>query len=171
MRRVDLEQSKEFGLEVVDDSNYGVLTIKKSGYSVPLTFIRDNDVLYFHGAMKGEKVNNISDGDTVRIVFVSNSNVPKEYTVEKMREIISEGGNSAGKIFTMEYKSTIVEGEIFEVKDRDEKKNSFKIMCEKYDPQMMEFFEHAINRSMDRTIVYKIKIENITAKSKSVVKV
>lgn len=170
MRRSDREQSREFGLKVIDDTNYGVLTIKKNGYSIPLTFIRDEEILYFHGAVEGEKVDNILNGDIVRIVFVSQSEVPRQYTKERMREIIGNGGNSSGKIFTIEYKSTIIEGPVSEVTDREEKIHSFKLMCEKYDPEMMEFFEHAINRSMDRTRVYKIQIKEITSKAKEVVK-
>lgn len=170
MRRKDREQDTNFGLNVIDNTNFGVMTLKKNGYSLPLTFSRDENILYFHCAMQGQKVDYIEDGDLVRIVFVSQSETPREYTPQSMRDIIKNGGNTSGKIFTIEYKSAIVEGKIYNVEDEKEKIHSLKILCERLEPDMMEFFDHAIERSLKVTKVYKIEIDEIEAKAKEVVK-
>lgn len=51
MRRRDREMNREFGLEVIDKSIYGVLSIvadDNEPYSIPLSIVRDGNKLYFH---------------------------------------------------------------------------------------------------------------------------
>ena len=56
MRRKDREMDKDFGLEVIDKSKYGVISLVDNNnmpYSVPLSIVRDGDMLYFHSATVG----------------------------------------------------------------------------------------------------------------------
>ena len=101
MRRKDREQDTNFGLNVIDNTNFGVMTLKKNGYSLPLTFSRDENTLYFHCAMQGQKVDYIEDGDFVRIVFVSQSETPREYTPQSMRDIIKMVGTHLVKFLQL----------------------------------------------------------------------
>ena len=54
MRRKDREMNTEFAKQVIDRSRYGVLSIIETGsgtpYSIPLSIVRDDEVLYFHSA-------------------------------------------------------------------------------------------------------------------------
>ena len=53
MRRKDREMSREFALEVSDKCEWAVLSMTdREGmpYAVPITIVRDGDVIYFHTA-------------------------------------------------------------------------------------------------------------------------
>lgn len=56
MRRKYREKDKNFALEIIDKVSFGVMTIVENGYSIPLTFARKGDYLYFHGAKIGLKI-------------------------------------------------------------------------------------------------------------------
>lgn len=171
MRRKDREKDREFGLEVIDNTDYGVMTLKKNAYSIPLTFSREGETLYFHCAKVGEKIDYIEDGDGVRIVFVSQSQTPIGHTPERVRELLKSGEISLSKVFTIGYKSAIVEGRIYRVEDEKEKVHSLRILSERLVPNMMEFFEQAIERSIKITGVYKIELDQIESKCKEVPKI
>ena len=52
------------------------------------------------------------------------------------------------------------------VNNRDEKIKAMKLICEKYTPSKMDYFHIAIKSGLDKTNVYEIKIEELTAKRK-----
>ena len=62
MRRSDREKPEAFALGVVDESDYAVLsTVNDDGtpYCVPLTIVREEERIYFHCALEGQKLDNI----------------------------------------------------------------------------------------------------------------
>lgn len=174
MRRKEREMDESFGKKVIDNSQYGVLSLKDKDevYSIPLSIVRFEDVLYFHCAKEGKKNDLIEDGKKVRAVFVSHAEVPELFTVEEIREHLKKGeikGQTVvRKIFTTEYASSIVEGSIYKVTENDEKIRALKVLCEKYNPDMMEFFEKAVEASLRNTDVYKVNIDSITSKRNKV---
>lgn len=55
MRRKDRAMNKEFGLKLIDKSDYGVVSMVDSEnkpYSLPLSIVRDEQLLYFHSAKR-----------------------------------------------------------------------------------------------------------------------
>ena len=58
MRRKDREMPLQFAHQVIDKATYGVVSMidGEMPYSVPLSIVRSGDVLYFHSAMQGRKV-------------------------------------------------------------------------------------------------------------------
>ena len=68
--------------------------------------------------------------------------------------------------FTTEFESAAFSGTACEVTDIQEKIKALRLICEKYTPDNMENFEDAIAKSLDRTAVWKIRIENLTGKRK-----
>lgn len=84
--------NREFGIKVIDKAQYGL----------PLSVVRNGNLLYFYSAKEG----------------------------------------------------------------KDEKIKAMRSICEKYTPDKMKYFDSAINAGLNRTNVYKMKIENITAKRK-----
>ena len=177
MRRKDREMSADFGLQVIDRAEYGVLTAAgpegEPPYAVPLSLVRRGQTLYFHSAKAGTKIDLLSEGAQVRIVFVSKAAVPGLYTPEEAREIVESGKGASfvtGKIFTTEYSSAIVTGririvEVLEGKDT-EYSLALEAICEKYVPDMMDFFELALDTAYATTKVYAVDIETIKAKRK-----
>ncbi|MGO1581551.1 MAG: pyridoxamine 5'-phosphate oxidase family protein [Peptoniphilaceae bacterium] len=168
MRRKDREMDREFGLKVIDESEYGVLSVKNEEevYSLPLSIARLDNSIYFHGALEGKKTELFKDGNFGSFVFVSFTKVPNLYTVEEMRDIVAETNNTSGKIFTTEYYSAIAKGRVYRVEEDEEKIAALRIISEKYDPEMMEFFDVAIRNSLKRTAVYRFDIDELTAKRK-----
>lgn len=65
MRRKDREMNTEFAKQVIDRSRCGVLSILETGsgtpYSIPLSIVRDDELLYFHSAKEGTKVDLFSE--------------------------------------------------------------------------------------------------------------
>lgn len=168
MRRKDREMDIPFGEEVIDNSQYGVLSLREGDgvYSIPLSIVRDKSKLYFHCALEGKKTSLISDGDTVSAVFVSYAKVPNLFSEEELKEVAKNKNNITSKIYTTEYSSAIVVGKIYKVTEEIEKISALRFICEKYTPDMMDYFSAAIDSSLSKTDVYKIEVENLTSKRK-----
>lgn len=150
MRRNDRELPKEFGLELIDRCEYGVAAMTDENglpYAVALNLVRDESKLYFHCAMEGKKTDSLRKNPHVCISFVGNvSPVPDK--------------------FTTLYESAIVRGKAAQVTEDEEKIHALRSLCEKLTPANMENFEKAIERSIHRTAVWRIDIDEITAKAK-----
>ena len=59
MRRSDREQSREFSLALIDRCTHGVMALstgEDTPYCLPLSFVRVDNCLYFHGAKEGHKI-------------------------------------------------------------------------------------------------------------------
>lgn len=170
MRRKDREMNRAFALKVIDKSVYGVLSMSKDGgepYAVPLSIVRDGEILYFHSAKKGEKIKTILDNPQVCVTFVGETMVSDNLSPEELEELGTNGPKAASiinEIFTIEYESAIVKGKASLVSDNNEKIQALKLICEKYTPDKMDYFLLAIRASLKITNVYKITLEEITGK-------
>lgn len=172
MRRKDREMSSEFGLEVIERAQYGVLSMvdeKGDPYSIPLSIVRKGDFLYFHSAKEGKKVELLERELKVMVVFVGNVAVPELYSNEELEEISKDKGAAAAlasTVFTTEFESAVVSGNVRIVQEKEEKIEALRLICEKYTPSKLKYIDIAIAGGLERTNIYKIRIEGITAKRK-----
>lgn len=172
MRRKDREMSSEFGLEVIERAQYGVLSMvddKGEPYSIPLSIARKGDFLYFHSAKEGKKVELFEREPKVRVVFVGNVEVPELYSNEELEDISEDKGAAAAlasTVFTTEFESAVVSGTVRIVQEKEEKIEALRLICEKYTPSKLKYIDIAIDGGLHRTNIYKIKIEEVTAKRK-----
>lgn len=172
MRRKDREMSKEFGIEVIDKAVYGVVSMideNNEPYGIPLSIVRDGNNLYFHSALDGKKVRIFEKNPVVNVAFVGQVKVPEILTAEELTEIAkdkSKAGTLISKVFTTEYESAVVKGKIKSVEDKEEKLKAIKLLCEKYTPAKMDFFNLAIESGLQIINMYKIEIDEIKAKRK-----
>lgn len=170
MRRKDRQMSREFGLALIDRSEYGVLAVSTDNYAsaLPLSIVRDGNTLYFHSATKGEKIDLYAKQDLATIVFVGNVRVPDLLDNDEIGALIDErrAGEVLRKVYTTEFESAIVRGRLSEVTEEQEKLHVLKLICEKYTPNKMEHFDKAAEVSWHLTSAYKVEIEEITAKRK-----
>lgn len=172
MRRKDREMNKEYGLQLIDRSNYGVVSMvdsKNKPYSLPLSIVRDGDLLYFHSAKGGKKVELLKDNTNVSIVFVGKINIPENFSKDELDEMSKSEAKAIefiSKVFTTEFESTIVDGRVFKVEDRNEKVKALELICKKYTPDKMDYFPIAIKAGLEKVNIYSVKIKNITAKRK-----
>lgn len=150
MRRKDREMGKDFALSIVDKCEYAVITMTDSSgqpYGVPVTIAREGNTVYFHSAKEGKKTDCLRTCPRVCMVCVGDTHVPE------------------GK-FTTEFESAILFGAAEEVTNTQEKIHGLRLLCQRHTPGNMGQFDEAIERSLFRTAVWKIKIEEITGKRK-----
>lgn len=172
MRRKDREMPATFGLEVIDRSSYGTLTVTEPDgmpYCVPLSIVRKQQTLYFHGAQSGHKAGLFAFDPSVCIVFVGHAQVPDIYSEEELagfHEYPEKAGALISKVFTTEFESTMVRGKVCRVTDREEQIEALRSICLKYTPDKMQHFDLAIHTGLSRTAVYAVEIEEISAKRK-----
>ncbi len=171
MRRKDREMGKEFALKVIDKVHFGVLSVAagKESHSIPLSIARKKETLYFHSAMEGTKVDIFQKEPLATIVFVGEVKVPENFTEEELKEMAADEKKAVDlirKVFTTEYESCIVKGPIRLVKDKNEEEEAHRVICEKFTPTKMDYFEIALKAGLHRTNIYAIEIEEITGKRK-----
>ncbi|HWR23994.1 MAG TPA: pyridoxamine 5'-phosphate oxidase family protein [Feifaniaceae bacterium] len=149
MRRKDREQSREFALEAVDTCSYAVLgTVNADGtpYCVPVTIVRDGEAIYFHGALAGQKIENLAARPQVSLACVSRA-VTRQQT------------------YSVDYASAIVTGVARLVTEKEEKAHALRILCGRHTPDAMAGVEKHIAADIGHTGVVRITIASITGKA------
>jgi uncharacterized protein len=149
IRRVDRAISEGEAKALLQKGEYGILsTVSADGqpYGVPISFSIAGDVVYFHSAVEGHKLDNL----------IANKKV--SFCVIGKTEVLPEK-------FGTKYESAIVFGEAFEVRD-EEKRRGLMELVKKYSPGFVEKGLEYIDSAGGKTRVYKIVIESITGKSR-----
>lgn len=172
MRRKDREMRADFGFAVIDKAQYGVISMinqKQEPYGIPLSMAREENTLYFHSAKDGEKVKAFKSNPHVTVTFVGDVRVPEIYTEEELDELVVDEAQASiliSSVFTTEYASAFIRGVVTEVLNEGEKVKAMRLICEKYAPSKIKYFDLAINAGLDKAKVYRIEIEEVTAKRK-----
>lgn len=139
--------------ELLHQSEYGFLSLGDSAngyaYGIPLSYVYDETAnsLYFHCAPEGQKLDMIKQNNKVCFCVVG-----------KTKPIANQ--------FTTLYESVIVFGNADTDLPDDEKKKALRLLVQKYSPGYEDTGEKYIEKSWDRTAVFKIKIVHTTAKAK-----
>ena len=150
MRRKDREKPKDFALTVADICAYSVMaTVNPDGtpYCIPLSLAREGEWLYFHSALEGHKIDNLRRQNKVCVSCVGD-----------VRDIPD--------VFSIGYESAVINGTALEITDRDEKIRALALISRRYTPDNMNAFDDAIEKSLDKTGVWKIRIDEISGKGK-----
>lgn len=150
MRRKDRQMPEEFALAVIDKCSFAQVAMtdeKGNPYCVPLSVAGDGGSIYFHSAFEGTKTDILKRNPKVYVSCVGDV-------------------TPATDRFTTEFESAAFSGTACEVTDIQEKIRALRLICEKYTPANMKNFDDAIAKSLDRTAVWKIRIENLTGKRK-----
>lgn len=156
MRRSDRAQSLEFALALIDRCTYGVVSIstgEETPYCLPLSLVRVDNRLYFHCAKQGRKLDLLRRNPKVCVTFVGTSE-PAYIAAQNM--------------FTDYFQSAIVTGTASEVLDDGEKTEALRALCTRMTPEGMtgDNFDRAVADSLSVTGVWRIDMEEITAKAK-----
>lgn len=150
MRRKERQMPEEFAWAVVDKCEYAFLAMTAedgSPYGLPVTIARGGRVIYFHSALEGRKVECLRRSPRVCLSCVGDTQVPP------------------GK-FTTLFESAVIFGWAEEVTEDDEKIHALQLLCQRHTPDNMEAFPRAVAKSLNRTGVWKIHVEEITGKAK-----
>jgi nitroimidazol reductase NimA-like FMN-containing flavoprotein (pyridoxamine 5'-phosphate oxidase superfamily) len=149
MRRKDREISKQEAAELFDKSEYGVLsTVDKSGqpYGVPLSYVYKENAIYFHCAVDGQKLDNITNNSKVSFCVVGNTTVLPE-------------------TFGTLYESAVVIGIASEVHN-DERHQALVWLLEKYCSDFLAGGLQYIEIKNNVTKVIKIEISQLSGKAR-----
>lgn len=149
MRKKDREVLGEDIEKILTNGEYGVLaTVGENGYpyTVPLSYVYQDNSIYFHCAKEGHKLDNIEKNHKVSFCVVTDTEV------------------LPGK-FSTNYKSIIAFGEAKELTGVLKRDILFKFI-EKYSQSFIEEGKRYIERAQDSAKIIEIEIEHITGKSR-----
>jgi hypothetical protein len=114
-------------------------------YVVPLCFGFQDDVLYFHSALKGQKIDCIQNNPNVCFEF----------------DLIGEPKESEEPCsWAMNYQSVIGFGKAVFVEESDEKHKALNLIMAQYSDQQFQFPQNKV----DATAIIKVEIESMTGK-------
>lgn len=149
MRRKDRELKDDEVIEILKNSDYGILsTVSQNGYpyGVPISFVFLNNSIYFHGAVEGHKLDNILNNSKVSFCVVGQTCILPDK-------------------FSTKYESVIVFGRANEVFN-NEKNTILLEILNKYSPDYIEKGKAYITNASIKTKVIKISIEHISGKAR-----
>lgn len=150
MRRKDREMDKDFALSISDKCEYATLALcgdRDMPYCIPISIARKGNLIYFHSAMEGRKIEILRKNPCVCLSCVGDTNRMKDK-------------------FTTEFESAVIFGSASEVTDTSEKTEALRMICLRHTPENMDEFDEAITKSLFRTAVWRITISQITGKRK-----
>ena len=115
-------------------------------YVVPVSFGYERNALYFHGALKGRKVELIKRNN--KICFEIDTDV----------EVVKEGENPCD--WTMKYRSVIGVGRAYILESDEEKAHGLRLIMRQYAEGDFSFPEE----KLDSVLVVRVDITSITGK-------
>jgi hypothetical protein len=148
VRRKDKEIFDESAIKaIIEKANVcrlGMVNGNKP-YIVPLCFGYQDNVLYFHGSLEGQKIDLIRKNPNVCFEFDSISG-----TVE----------SDQACDWSMQYKSVVGFGKAVLIESSDEKRKALGVIMTHYSDRQFQFPEDMLKA----TAVIKIEIESMTGK-------
>lgn len=153
MRRKDRKLEEKEAWALLEKGEYGVLaTAQPDGgalpYATPLSYVAVEGKLYFHCALKGQKVDNLQANPQVCFCVVGAT------------QPLYDGN------FTTNYESVVVHGSAAFVQDEEEKRRVLVALCQKYLPAHMDKAEKDIRASMPATAVVCITPQEVSGKAR-----
>jgi len=151
MRREDRKINTGEANDILKKGEYGVLsmcTTHNEGYGIPLHYVLDNDIIYFHCAVEGLKLDYLKANNQVSFCVVGDT------------EIIPS-------MFGTFYESAIAFGRITEV-EGVEKREALMMLIEKYAATYSEEGKKYIDKSYDSVKVLKLSIQSVTGKARKI---
>jgi uncharacterized protein len=149
IRRKERKMEPQQVKEALECGEYGTLSmcgVNGYGYGVPLNYVLEENHLYFHCAVEGEKLRNLSENNKVSFCVVGKAQV-------------------VAKEFTTAYQSIIAFGKATFVSSEDEIRRAMLLLVKKYSPEHQETGEKYINQAIKRIQVIRLDIEHLTGKS------
>jgi len=147
--------------EVLDKAEYGTLALsnKDEPYAVPLNFVRIEENIYFHGALKNKKMKMLEQNPHVSFSVV------ESYSIIASFFSSTEGLACPATHF---FKSVSIDGVAEVVSNREEKAMMFEAMMQKLQPEggYKPFSNEAYDKALKATAVVKIVPTTVSCKFK-----
>jgi len=149
MRRKDRDKGAAFAFEVLRDCDYATLaTVNADGtpYCIPVSPVLIGEVMYFHCALEGQKLDNIKQSNKVCVSCVRHTKLLPE-------------------IYGLSYESAVAKGICELVSDDAEKTMALREIALKYASENADGIDEKVSSSLHKTGVCKVIIEQITGKA------
>ena len=149
MRRDDRAITIEETRSLLESAEYGVLSMVRpdgAPHVIPLNFSLAGDSIYFHCALEGTKIEILSANTRVSFCVVGRTQVLPEK-------------------FGTKYESAIATGSAEEL-SAEEKRQGLVLLVRKYSPDYIKEGLEYIDRLIDKTRVFRIRLESITGKAR-----
>jgi len=143
-----LDESK--ARELLLKGEYGVLStssVDGGVYGIPMSYVASDGCIYFHCAMVGHKIDNITANPLVSFCVVGNTEV-------------------SPAAFTTAYESVVVLGHIATVAEEDEKREALRLIVKKYSPGFVSEGDVYIDKAHHKTKILKLTIDSISGKGR-----
>ncbi len=154
MRRKDREIDRASALTIAANCEYAVLSmVDPTGapYCLPLSIAleqrEEGETVYFHAATEGFKTDCLNANPKVCLLCVG--------ATERLTDE-----------FSTKYESAILRGSARVVTDDEEKIHALRLISERHTPAYMHAFDDAVAKMLHRTVVWAIKVEDVTGKAK-----
>ena len=148
MRRSDRQLPQDEAVRIINQSESGILSLSMDNmpYGVPLNPVICGNIIYFHCAKEGLKIDIINNNPYGHFVFVSKCEVIKE------------------KATTL-YESVMVHGKLRYVDAIEEKNIAYKALIDRYMDSNITAGNEAIKKYDKATAIIAMNIEGISAKA------
>ena len=149
MRRKRQALSNEECIEILNRGTSCVLSLcgnAKEPYGVPLSYVYNDQKIYFHCAKSGYKLDLIEENEKASFCVIDQDNiVPEEYTTY--------------------FCSVIVSGNMRVIKDDDEKRYVIETLASKYSPaESRQSHQEEIEKFWKTLCILELDIKEITGK-------
>ncbi len=135
-------------ISIIEKMTSGVLAVVGDDgypYSVPISYVFIGDVIYFHSALSGHKIDAIRNNNKASFCVVEKDVViPEEYTTY--------------------FRSVIVFGKVRILEDETEKMRAIEKLAEKYSPMQVDGRKREIEKSFNRLCIIELTIEHLSGK-------
>ncbi|MEI6165555.1 MAG: pyridoxamine 5'-phosphate oxidase family protein [bacterium] len=149
MRRNDRAINIEEARNLLESAEYGVLSMACPDgvpYGIPLNFALAGDDIYFHCAPEGRKIEILTANTRVSFCVVGRTKMLPEK-------------------FGTKYESASASGFVEEL-FAEEKKQGLVLLLEKYSPGYLKEGLEYVDAFIDKTKVFRIRVESITGKAR-----
>lgn len=149
MRRKNQLLGKEAVECILKDGTSGILAVQGDDdypYAVPLSYVYENEVIYFHTAKTGHKVDAIKKNDKVSFTVIGRDDV-----------VLSA--------FTTHFSSVVAFGKARVIEDLEEKLRTIRLLTRKYSPGFEEAMENEIKSGLKHMLMVAVDIEYMTGKA------
>lgn len=148
MRRNKQILSTEESIAVLKEGTAGVLAVSGDDgypYAVPVSYVYEDNKIYFHSAKTGHKLDGIARNNKVSFCVINKDQiVPEEYTTY--------------------FRSVIAFGKARLLEDETEKRAALEKLALRYSPEQKDGIADEINGSFKQVAMVEIEIEHLSGK-------
>ena len=152
LRRKERTMENKRTLQLLETGEYGFLSIcgiNGYGYGIPMNYVLEDKIIYFHCAAEGFKIESIRKNNRVSFCVVGRTQLLPQQ-------------------FSTAYESAFVFGQITCDLPEDERYKALNLLVAKYSPDFKSISHTYISKSFHRTNILRLDIEHISGKNRGV---